>query len=126
MRRLLAHRRQFAVFVAGGVLSALADIGLMQILIARGVHYTAAASAGFALGLLVNYAFHAKLTFRESGGGAWTMLRYMCVVAVNYALTLGCVALSVHLTGAALPGKLVSLPLVAVNGFLLSKFWIFR
>jgi hypothetical protein len=30
------------------------------------------------------------------------------------------------LTGDALPGKLVSLPLVAVNGFILSKYWTFR
>lgn len=122
---LLGHRRQFALFVVGGVLSALADIGAMQLLIARGVHFSVATSAGFALGLLVNYAFHAKLTFRESGN-ATSFLRYLCVVGLNYAITLGCVALSVHLLGQALPGKIASLPVVAINGFLLSKYWIFR
>ena len=125
MRRLLEHRRQFAVFIAGGSLSALVDIGAMQLLLWRGSHYALAASAGFALGLLVNYAFHAKLTFRASGN-AWSPLRYLCVVAVNYGITMACVALSAQLLGEPMPGKLLSLPLVAVNGFLLSKYWIFR
>ena len=122
---LIGHRRQIALFVAGGVVSALADIGAMYLLIGRGIHYSLATSAGFALGLLVNYAFHATLTFRESGNAS-SFLRYLCVVGLNYAITLGCVALSVQLLGQALPGKLVSLPVVAINGFVLSKYWIFR
>lgn len=122
---LLGHRRQIMVYLVGGVLSALADIGAMQLLITRGIHYTVATSAGFALGLLVNYAFHAKLTFRASGNAA-SFLRYLCVVGLNYAFTLGCVALSVALLDQALPGKIASLPLVALNGFVLGKYWIFR
>lgn len=122
---LLGHRRQFALFVAGGLISALADIGAMQLLIWRGIHYSLATSVGFALGLLVNYAFHATLTFRESGNAS-SFLRYLCVVGLNYAITLGCVALSVQLLGQALPGKIASLPVVAINGFVLSKYWIFR
>ena len=102
-----------------------ADIGMMQALLLQGSHYTLAASAGFALGLVVNYAFHAKLTFRASGN-AWSPLRYLCLVAVNYGLTLACVALAGQLLGGPMPGKLLSLPLVAVNGFLVGKYWIFR
>ncbi|MFD2366674.1 GtrA family protein [Pseudoduganella sp. GCM10020061] len=123
---LLGHRRQFALFVAGGLLSAVADIGAMQLLIARGIHYSLATSAGFALGLLVNYAFHAKLTFAGASGNTRTFLRYLCVVGLNYAVTMASVALSVELAGQALPGKIVALPLVALNGFILSKYWIFR
>jgi putative flippase GtrA len=120
-----AHWRQFALFVAGGAACALVDVGLMQLLIASGVHYASAASAGFAAGLLVNYAFHSRVTF-DAGATPFSFARFMCVVGVNYLLTMACVSLSVALSGSALAGKLVSLPLVAVNGFVLSKYWIFK
>jgi putative flippase GtrA len=125
MDKLLAHWRQFAVFVAGGVLSALVDIGLMQALIHYGAHYTGATTAGFAAGLLVNYAFHSRVTF-SSAASPGNFARYLCLLGFNYLLTMGCVALSVPLLGSALAGKLVSLPLVALNGFVLGKFWIFK
>jgi hypothetical protein len=35
-------------------------------------------------------------------------------------------AAAVALAGMPLAGKIVSLPLVSLNGFLLSKFWIFK
>ncbi len=125
MLEFLQRQRQFLVFVAGGVLCALIDIGLMQLLIGAGVDYRAATSAGFAAGLLVNYAYHAKLTFGAQAGTR-NFVRFLCVVALNYLLTMACVAVAVAWIGEALPGKLLSLPLVAVNGFLLSKYWTFR
>lgn len=125
MLDFVQRRRQFFVFVAGGVLCALIDIGLMQLLIASGVDYRAATSVGFAAGLLVNYAYHAKLTFRAEAS-SHNFARFLCVVALNYLLTMACVAASVALVGDALPGKLVSLPLVAINGYFLSKHWTFR
>jgi putative flippase GtrA len=125
MRRLLAHRRQFGVFVAGGLLSALADIGLLQLLVAAGAHYAGATSAGFAAGLLVNYAFHSRVTFQAAATSS-NFARYLCLLAVNYLLTLACVALAVALRLPPLAGKLVSLPLVALNGFVLGKYWIFK
>jgi putative flippase GtrA len=125
MRKLLVHRRQFAVFVAGGLLCAAIDIGVMQALIGAGLHYMAATSSGFGAGLLVNYAFHARLTF-EAPATAFNFVRYLCVVGLNYLLTLGCVAAAVALGADPLAGKLASLPLIAVNGFLLSKFWVYK
>ena len=125
MHRLLAHGRQFATFVAGGVICALVDIGLMQALLWQGVHYAGAASAGFAAGLLVNYAFHSRITFGAAATPA-NLARYLCLVAMNYLLTLGCVALAVPFLGEPLFGKILSLPLVAVNGYLLGKYWIFK
>ncbi|ELX10627.1 GtrA-like protein [Janthinobacterium sp. HH01] len=118
-------QRQFLVFVAGGVLCALIDIGLMQLLIHAGAAPVTAASAGFLAGLAVNYAFHAKVTFQQLSSGA-TIGRYLCVVAANYLITVTLVALAQTLLGSALAGKLASLPLVAVNGYLLSKYWVFK
>jgi len=125
MRSLLAHWRQFAVFVAGGLLCALVDIGIMQMLIIGGMHYASATTAGFAAGLLVNYLFHSRVTF-EQAATPFNFLRFMCVVGINYLLTMASVSLSVALIAEPLPGKIVALPLVALNGFLLSKYWIFK
>lgn len=118
-------QRQFLVFIAGGGLSALVDIGLMQILLKLEVAPVAAASLGFVGGLMVNYAFHAKVTFQQLSSKS-TVVRYLCVVAANYLITVALVALGQALLQSPLAGKLVSLPLVAVNGFLLSKFWVFK
>ena len=125
MPRLTLPSPQFLVFVAGGGLSAAVDIGLMQLLIWRGADAFLATSTGFVSGLCVNYAFHAKVTFKDAASRS-TLWRFLCVVGINYLLTLGLVALSLALTAMALPDKLLSLPVVAVNGFFLSKHWIFK
>jgi putative flippase GtrA len=125
MRKVLNHSRQFGTFIAGGLLCALVDIGVMQGLLRAGAHFTGATTAGFLAGLLVNYAFHSRVTFDAAASKA-SFARYLCVVGLNYLLTMGCVSLAVSLAGMPLLGKIVSLPLVSVSGYLLSKFWIFR
>lgn len=117
--------RQFAVFVTGGLICALVDIGLLQLLLEAGLHYTAAASAGFLAGLLVNYAFHSRITF-DAAASSSSFARYLLLVGLNYLLTLACVALAQALLGHPLYGKILSLPLLAVNSFLLGKYWIFK
>jgi putative flippase GtrA len=117
--------RQFVVYVGGGVICALVDVGLMQLLLHAGLHFTAAASAGFAAGLLVNFAFHSRVTF-NAAASRQNFARYLAVVAANYLLTMACVALAQATIDNPLAGKLLSLPLVAVNGYLLGKYWIFR
>lgn len=124
MGELWRRHRQLALYVGGGVASALIDVGLMHGLIKAGVNYLLAASAGFGAGLLFNYAYHARVTFTATPGGA-SLLRFLCVVAVNYGFTLGCVRVAVSLGAAPEIGKLVALPLVAASGFILGKRWIF-
>lgn len=125
MLDLLSRQRQFLLYLAGGVASALIDVGLMQFLIYSGVDYVTATSIGFIAGLVFNYGYHATVTFTAPPSGR-SMGRYLAVVAMNYLFTLACVALSVHLLGLAVVGKLLSLPLVAINGFILGKHWIFK
>ena len=125
MLELLSRQRQFLLYLAGGVASALIDVGLMQFLIYSGVDYVTATSIGFIAGLVFNYGYHATVTFTAPPSGR-SMGRYLAVVAMNYLFTLACVALSVHLFGLAVVGKLLSLPLVAINGFILGKHWIFK
>lgn len=116
--------RQFMVFVAGGVLCALIDVGVMHLLLSFGVHYSLAASAGFGTGLVVNYLYHTRVTFDTSASAA-NFARYLCVIAINYLTMLLCVTLAAAFFDNPLAGKLLSLPIVAVNGYLLSKHWIY-
>ncbi len=125
MTRVLGMDKRILVYLVGGVMSAATDIGLMQALLAAGVQVYLATSLGFAGGLLFNYAFHARVTFK-SAAGVGSFARYLCVVAGNYLLTLGFVALSLALVGNPLVGKVLSLPVIAAIGFVLSKRWIYR
>jgi putative flippase GtrA len=125
MRKVLQSSRQFGTFIAGGLLCALVDIGVMQALLRAGAHFTGATTAGFLAGLLVNYGFHSRVTFDAAASTA-SFARYLCVVGLNYLTTMACVSLAVALAGMPMLGKIVSLPLVSVSGYLLSKFWIFR
>lgn len=97
----------------------------MQLLISSGVNYLFATSVGFFISFLVNYAYHAKLTF-QSASSPSSFVKFCVVVALNYLITLACVYIAYTWFDALLAGKILSLPVIAVNGFLLGKFWIFK
>jgi len=120
-----AGANQFVVFVLVGATCAVIDVGLMKLLGMLGLHYLIAASAGFAAGLAVNFALHTCLTFKASYSYA-TLVRFIGVVLVNYLITMFCVSLFQSWLDMPVFGKVISLPLVAVNGFLLSKHWVFK
>lgn len=121
----LNPNRQFVVFLIGGTLSAVIDVGLMQGLVIGGIHYLSAATVGFLVGLLFNYVFHACFTFRTPLSGR-SFLRYLILVAANYTFTLAAVSVFVYWGALPIVGKIVSLPIIAINGFLLGKYWIFK
>lgn len=116
---------QWLLYLVGGVLSAVVDVGLLQLLLSGGCALVLATAGGFLAGLLLNFTFHARYTFGTLYSGA-TLARYLCVVAGNYLLTLACVGAADTLLHLAVLGKLASLPLVAASGFLLGKHWVFR
>lgn len=117
--------RQFLVFVIGGVLSALVDIGSMMLMLRAGVGTLAATTFGFAVGLAVNYMFHVRMTF-ATRNTLPAVIRFVMIVGVNYGTTLVFVIVAQSLGASVVIGKVASLPVVAINGFLLSKFWAFR
>lgn len=118
-------RGRFALYLAGGVLSAAVDIGTLQALLACGVPTLVATTVAFVTGLVVNYGWHARVTFGQQGKAA-SFARYLCVVAVTYAMTVALVAWFEHAFGSPLAGKLVALPLTTVAGYLLGKWWIYK
>lgn len=128
MRIKLRHallNQQFLVYIAVGFFTALVDVGAMVLLLTAGASLQLATTAGFILGLGVNQFLHTRVTFaaRFTLGSA---IRFWTIVGVNYGLTLGFVYAAAWLDVSAVLGKLASLPVVAMNGFLLSKFWAFR
>jgi putative flippase GtrA len=122
---LVGWVRQFGVFIGVGLVCATVDVGFMHWLIGTGVSPLVSASWGFALGLCLNFLLHSRMTFKTSA--SWERLgRFLWVVALNYGLTLGCVEAGAFWLASPLLGKLISLPLVALNGFYLSRKWVFK
>ena len=118
-------KNQFLFFVLVGFFCALIDILAAKVLVYFGIYYGVAVSIGFMIGLLANYVLHAKITFQAVSSRS-TVTRFGVVVVINYAFTLLLSYFSVQITGDFLTGKLLSLPVVAVNGFLLSRYWVFK
>ena len=125
MREFLWRRRQILTFLVVGVLSAVIDVGLMKLLLVQGAPVVTATTVAFVVGLVFNLCCHARFTF-ASRLDAGTVARYLCVVALNYAITLGCVQGALGVGVDPLWGKLVALFIAPVIGFLCSKYWVFR
>jgi putative flippase GtrA len=117
--------RQLFVFLVVGSLSAALDVGVMTLLLYLGAAYQLATSVGFVTGLLFNYLTHSNVTFRSEVSMV-SMFKYIIIVILNYILTLVFVTGSVHLTDNPLIGKIASLPVVAVLGYIFGRSWIFR
>lgn len=121
----LSLNRQFVTFVLVGTLCAICDVGVLSLLKLSGVNYLVSVTFGFLTGLILNYLLHAMVTFNSAINNA-KLIKFLIVVLMNYALTMFCVFQFNLLFGAPIFGKIVSLPLVAINGFILSKNWVYK
>ena len=116
---------QFMIFIAGGIVSAIIDISILQTMIFIGYSHILSATVGFFGGLILNFSFHLKLTFK-SVSSCLILVRFLLVVVANYLITLAFIMISFSIIETVLIGKIVSLPVVAFNGFLLCKYWVFN
>lgn len=117
--------RQFSVFVGVGLASAFMDIVTTSALLWLHVHYAVSAAAGFAVGLVVNYMGHSRLSF-PAAHSVRMAGRFGLVVALNLGLTLLLVEGAALWLNSPMAGKLVAIPIVAVHGFLWGKYWVFK
>lgn len=117
--------RQFLVFLGVGSSCALIDILATKLLLLAGTHYMLAVSAGFAASVSANYVLHTKLTYRAafSRGKA---VRFAALVLLNCLMTLVLVYLSKNFLGSVMTGKIISIPVITLNGFFLGKYWVFK
>jgi putative flippase GtrA len=122
---LVAWVRQFGIFIGVGLVCAAVDVASMYGLMRAGVSPLVSASGGFALGLCLNFLLHTRMTFKASAS-LLRLVRFLWVVALNYGMTLACVEAASVWFASPLLGKLVSLPVVALNGFFLSRQWVFK
>lgn len=116
---------QFLIYIVGGVISAIIDVGIMHILISSGINPVFSASAGFISSLIFNYIFHAKVTFKNNTTPK-NLFRFGFLVGLNYIITITFVGIADIFSLNPLIGKFASMPVVAINGFLISKHWIYK
>jgi len=117
--------KELSTFAAIGVFCAVLDTGLMQLLIWLGTNYFISTTLSFFFGFIVNFYLHTRITFRSTYTHS-TLVRFMLVVLINYIITLIIVHIFQIMMTMPLLGKLISLPIVAINGFLLSKKWVYK
>lgn len=117
--------KTFFIYILVGLSCALIDIGSMQLLILCGVNYLIATTIGFIAGFILNFCLHTRVTFKARYSHL-ALIRFMVVVLINYLLTLCTVYVFQVLIDMPLLGKILSLPLVAINGFFLIKYWVYN
>lgn len=117
-------QRQLLVYVGVGLLTAILDVGTLQGLRLLGWSTTTAVTIAFVLALAFNYICHQRYTF-AAVHSLPVLLRFLALVGLNYLLTLGCVWLGERLVASVLIGKLASMPLVTLTGFVVGKYWVF-
>jgi putative flippase GtrA len=121
----MSIKRQAATYVFVGLVSAMIDVVTMWIFFKIGAPLVIATSLGYSVGLVVNFVGHRQVTF-SAPYTHMTVVRFVALIIGNYLLTLVIVEGAERTYDAALLGKVASLPIVALNGFLLGRFWIFR
>ncbi|MDI9348801.1 MAG: GtrA family protein [Candidatus Symbiobacter sp.] len=117
--------RQITVYLIVSLITILFDVGTMYGLMTLGVNAVAAASAGFLVAFVVNFVLHMRVTFVSHHSLA-IFIKFSLVVFINYLVTLAFVEAAIFLANDALAGKMISLPVVSLIGFVLCKIWVFK
>lgn len=113
-------------FLAVGLLVTLIDLGLTYLIDRLTGQRALAVTTGFAAGLAAGYLLHARISFAASLAPTRQIPRLLVTVGINYLLTLCIVEACARLLGwPTLSGKLISLPVVALSSYFLSRKWIY-
>jgi putative flippase GtrA len=125
MRRLARWR--FGRYILVGLLCAGVDTGTVWLLDRHGASTSLAVTLGFVAGFLLNFLLHARFTFSMARLALGQFARFIAVAAINYLFTLAIVGVLHDLAGLdVVVAKVISLVPIAVNGYFLSKVWVFR
>jgi putative flippase GtrA len=88
---------QLARFVAVGVLSALVDFGVYQLLLHLGLYVHAAKAISFILGTTTAYLLNRRFTFTATTGGRGRFAAFVALYATTFAINIGMNALALAL-----------------------------
>ncbi len=116
---------KFVVYLIVGSLSAIIDLTTLIILISLDTTQLLAVSVAFIAGFVFNVKAHALFTF-ASLLTSKSALKFTAVVGVNYLLTLLIIESLTALSCSLMTAKVISLPIIAVSGFLLGRHWAFK
>jgi len=116
--------RKFVVYLLVGVFSAAIDVFVFQFMMYLDHSVNFSLLSSFLSGIGINYIGHTNFTFRVRFSCA-SFARYLAVVVLNYFLAFFVVWACVIAWDNPLLGKLISLPVVALNGYHLGRKWIF-
>ena len=116
---------KFVVYVIVGSLSAIIDLIALNILIRLNTTQWLAVTVAFFSGFVFNVKAHALFTF-ASPLTSKSALKFTAVVAINYLLTLLIIEVLTAFPFSLMTAKVVSLPIIAVSGYLLGRHWAFK
>lgn len=127
LSKIINRSKTFIIFCLVGVVSAVVDLSVLYILNNIFVETLfLSVTLAFLAGLAANYILHTKITFGSKASTS-NARKFLCVVAFNYLLTLAVIKFGVDFAGLdVIVSKMISLPIVAVSGFVLSKYWVYK
>ena len=120
--------RDFARYAMVGVGNTIVTLAAYSGLVAAGSPYVAASAVAFILGALTSYLGNRTWTFARTEIPHRTAApRYLAVVGLGLLTDVATIAALVDGLGAPkMLAQLVVIPIVALQGFALSRLWAFR
>ncbi len=119
------HVKGVSLYVIGGVLTVVVDLIFTWLGLKLSLGTLFALTLGTGVGLAFNYMFHAYVTF-SSVATSKNFGKFIILIGLNYLTMLAVVyGLTYFTSVSTLIAKLLSFPIIAINGYLLGKYWIF-
>ncbi len=127
----LLLRKQYALvaYLIVGCLTAALYFSLFALLWQfLGINYRLAISMTYVASVLFHFSVNRRFTFKAHGQHlGQQMLRYGCMVAINYVVTLTVMYLVVEIAAwTPYLGVLLAIAVNVSSNFMLSRFWVFR
>jgi putative flippase GtrA len=114
-------------YLAVGLAGFAVDFGLLVLL--REVFAAPvwlAATIAFWASLAIVFLTNKYVTFNAGGAGRRQLVRYFILLAVNYGVTLGVLALAERIGVGYQVGKVVAVAMTTVWNYFAYEFWVFR
>ena len=116
---------QFVIFILVGASSALLDLYLLYALRKINLNINLSITIAYISGALLNYLLHTFLTFKKTTNKK-NLSKFITVLLINYSLTLIIIYILLQLNTDLIIAKIISLPVIAVIGFILARNWIYK
>lgn len=127
MRMSAVSSSSLVRFLITGVLNTLLGLGIIYALKLAGMHDVAANLLGYALGIGISYAMHARWSFSYAGSVRTALPRYVLVTILAYLANLAVVSIALY--GWKLNGYIaqaLGVAPYALVGYLGSRLFVFR